>query len=77
MIDENNQQICTNTEEKNGWLYNSNYWYWTMTNSSSNSKKLWEVGYIDPSHTASLNEIFVYNEKGAVRPVINLYKSKL
>jgi hypothetical protein len=54
------------------WLYNSNYYYWTMTQLNTSSSRVGRV-----SDVGSLGNYEVYLGYGAVRPVINLYKSKL
>ena len=61
------------TDSVPGWIYNNNYWYWTMNPYESSSFYVWYV-YND----GSLNNSGVStNLHGAVRPVINVYKSKI
>ena len=54
------------------WVWNSNYWYWTMTpwqdGDQPSSLDVWNV---------CGDGTFDYNDEGAVRPVINVYKSKI
>ncbi len=60
---------------KDTWMYNSNYWYWAMTQSSS--ENVWiikyngQLGEGGPMHSDN------FGAKGVVRPVIVLPKSVL
>ena len=60
---------CTNSS--NSWLYNSNYWYWTMSPSNTSTSSVWFV-YIGGILSRS-NVSYYY----VVRPVIVLPKSVL
>ncbi len=58
------------------WMYNSGYSYWTMTpwqdGDQPSSSIVWYV-----RSGGRLNDSYVYNGNGAVRPVINVYKDKI
>ncbi len=54
------------------WLYKSNYWYWTMSPYSSSSR-VWNVD----GKGNLYNYTVIFGNGGTVRPVINVYKSKL
>ena len=57
------------------WVYNSQYAYWTMSPNNDSSSLVWCV-----NTSGSLNysqSILSGGPGGAVRPVINLYKSKI
>ena len=61
------------SESTPNWVYNSNYWYWTMSQYQDSSSLVWSVdsdGSLDASD-------FVNNNYGVVRPVIVLPKSAL
>ena len=65
---------CYSESTTPSWLYapNEEYWYWTMTQWNDSSSNVWDV------HTdGGLYSYYVYDGSGAVRPVINLYKSAL
>ena len=61
---------------KYDWMYNRAYWYWTMTSwqdgDQPSSSAVWRV-----RSDGSLYASGVSNNDGAVRPVINVYKSKI
>ena len=61
------------TDSVPGWIYNNNYWYWTM--SPINEKSIVNVWYVHS--TGNLNDGNVEQSPGAVRPVINVYKDKI
>ena len=63
---------CSIESATPSWLYNSNYYYWTMSQHQSFSSSVWSV-----FGDGRLRYSYVYTSSGAVRPVINLYKSKL
>ena len=57
------------------WLYNSNYWYWTMSTYDDSALDVWDV-----SGDGRLNDGSVYGNYsgyGSVRPVVTLLKSAL
>ena len=62
---------CLKESTTPNWVY-SDYWYWTMTQWNNSSSVVWGVG-VD----GLLDYGTVGDYRGAVRPVINLYKSKL
>ena len=60
--------------ETPSWVYNENYWYWTMTPTTNSVNYVWamsEDGYMFGNFGG------IINYHGVVRPVINLYKSAL
>ncbi len=65
--------FCSKESTTPSWLYNSKYLYWTMTQWNNASSSVWRV------FDVGLRGRSVYDVDGyaAVRPVINLYKSKL
>ena len=66
-------QGCYNaTRIKDTWMYNSNYWYWTMSPNNDSSSSVW---YVNPN--GILSNYSVRKNNGAVRPVINVYKNKI
>ncbi len=69
------------TDDVPTWLYNSNYWYWTMSHYHYNDSTsfVWYVdndGSFRSMHNGN-NRGYVYNYNGVVRPVIILPKSAL
>ena len=60
------------TDSVPSWLYNSSYWYWTMSPYESSLSRVWGV-----NGGGDLDSGNVYSGFGAVRPVINVYKSKI
>ena len=68
-----NDGWCPGKSTTPSWLYNSNYWYWTMSQRNNSSSRVWDVhgdGYLSHHSVYSLSD-------GAVRPVVNIYKSKI
>ena len=60
------------TDNTPTWVYNSQYFYWTMSQYNNSDSMIWYVngnGYIRSDYVRYTN--------GTVRPVINLYKSKI
>ncbi len=55
------------------WVYSGNL-YWTMSQYQDSSSDVWIVNY---DGNLSDNGVYNFSGSGAVRPVINLYKSKL
>ena len=56
------------------WMYSSDYWYWTMSPYNDSSSDVWNV----LNGGGDLRGDYVnYSGDGAVRPVINVYKSKI
>jgi len=65
------------TESTPSWLYNSNYWYWTISPNNDSMSSVWIVpdsGYLQ---FTSVNYHYSPGYKGIVRPVIVLPKSAL
>ena len=61
------------TSDTPDWVYNSNYWYWTMSPYEDSNSVVWEIGTNGNlskwSGIPSVNEV--------VRPVVNLRKSAI
>ena len=65
-------QPSTNGDTTPDWVYNSNYWYWTMSTHNDSASSVWYVngsGYVD--------YLGVSNDYGVVRPVVTFLKSSL
>ena len=63
------------SETTPNWVYNDNYWYWTMTpyESSKHQEIVWSI-----KEDGKLTESFPFTQNAAsVRPVINLLKSAI
>ena len=60
------------TEKTPNWVYNSNYYYWTMSPEEDSASHVWNVYY-----SGSLGNFDVFDYYGVVRPVINLLKSAI
>ena len=61
------------SEQTPSWVYNSNYWYWTMSQYQDSASDVWRVlvdGSLSRHH-------FNNGEYGVVRPVITISKSAL
>ena len=69
-----NASSCNNESTTPTWLYapNYEYWYWTMSQWYDSGSLVW---YVDIN--GDLNRHRVSLNYGVVRPVINLYKSKI
>ena len=62
-----------NPEYTPNWVYNSNYYYWTMSQFEDSASSVWIVGY--DGHVGTTN---VCSDNGnVVRPVVTLLKSAL
>ena len=61
---------CSNSSYS--WLYNSNYYYWTMTPHNDSASVVWRVG-----NNGSLDTSRVYYSDAMVRPVITISKSSI
>ena len=60
------------------FLFNTNYWYWTMSQYGDNSHYVWGVNYHDAYNKyGSVRDIYVLGNNGSVRPVITLLKSAI
>ena len=62
----------TKTENTPTWVYNSNYWYWTMSQLEDSASSVWRV-----RNDGSLDHDTVINSNNVVRPVITLSKSSI
>ena len=61
------------TSSTPSWVYNSNYWYWTMSQYQDSASTVWNL-----DRDGSLrNHLGVSNLDGVVRPVITISKSVL
>ena len=61
------------TSSTPSWVYNSNYWYWTMSQYQDSASTVWNL-----NRDGSLrNHLGVSNLDGVVRPVITISKSVL
>ena len=73
LIDNGSVQLWSPTDSTPSWVYNSNYWYWTMSQYQDSSSRVWIV-----SGDGNLNGDYVSGfGYGVVRPVIVLSKSVL
>ena len=54
------------------WVYNSNYWYWTMSQYEDSASYVWNVDYDGDVYYSSVSDY-----SGVVRPVVTLLKSSL
>jgi len=62
-----------NSEKTSDWVYNSNYYYWTMIPYEDSALYGWYVG-----NDGTVGTYDVYNSfKGVVRPVVTLLKSAI
>ena len=66
--------ISYDSSNSPSWIYNSNYWYWTMSPKGDSALCVWFVN-IDGDLLHS-NGVYYYNS-GSVRPVVTLLKSAL
>ena len=58
-------------ESTPSFVYNSNYWYWTMSPYEDSASDVWSV------YGSGLGDLYVRSNIGAVRPVITVSKSAL
>ena len=62
-----------NIESVPDWVYNSNYWYWTMSQYQDEMIRVWRVG-----GSGNVDALSVYDNVGRiVRPVITISKSSI
>ena len=61
-----------NTDYTPSWVYNNNYWYWTMSQYNDSSSDVWRV-----SDNGVLGSNHVNGSHGVVRPVITISKSNI
>ena len=71
-IDNGSVELWQKTASIPDWVYNSSYWYWIMSQWNDSSSG---VCYVNAD--GNLHGTNVYNSDGAVRPVINVYKSSI
>ena len=67
-------QPSTNGDTTPEWVYNSKYYYWTISPYQDSSVSVWIVGSSGSLGSYGIN---VSSSNGAVRPVINLRKSAI
>ena len=65
-------EIYIPSEQTPSWVYNSNYWYWTMSQYHDSASNVWDV-----RDGGSLYNGIVYYYNYVVRPVITISKSEL
>ena len=65
-------EIYIPSEQTPSWVYNSNYWYWTMSQYQDSASRVWVVG-----DGGSLSRSDVDSDGAVVRPVITISKSAL
>ena len=70
---ENTNYMNLNTEDTPSWVYNSNYYYWTMSSSSNKNDEVWAVN----AYGSIEYGLVWYNFGYVVRPVITISKSVL
>lgn len=66
------KRFCSKESTTPRRLYNSKYWYWTMSQNSDQGSNMWIV-----DDEGNLNGYSVLSSKIVVRPVINIYKDKI
>ena len=71
MIDPSTQGYVP-TSTTPSWVYNSNYWYWTMSQYQDSTSIVWRVYY---DGNLNYNDVSIFNH--VVRPVITISKSNL
>ena len=72
LIDNGSAQLWSPTDSTPNWVYNSNYWYWTMSPYNDSASRVWGV-----NDDGSLGDGEVYYDGNVVRPVITISKSEL
>ena len=81
-FDNGSTSFWQSTESTPEWLYNGNYYYWTMSPKDDSSNLEWVVSTGSAAGLFSEYEYVmvgrsVCNSPGTIRPVINVYKDKL
>lgn len=67
-------EIYIPSEQTPSWVYNSNYWYWTMSQYEDSASGVWYVsGYGGLSGSSVVSDLDSY----VVRPVITISKSSI
>ena len=72
LIDNGSVQLWSPTDSTPSWVYNSNYWYWTMSRYNDSASYVWNVGSDGSLYYYNVT----YNDR-VVRPVITISKSVL
>ena len=70
-MSENTAQLLLSSTVPN-WVYNSSYYYWTMSQGNDNNNSMWSVTFDGDIQDGNL-----YSERGVVRPVITIQKSSI
>ena len=65
--------INLNNENTPSWVYNSNYYYWTMSPYQDEARRVWDINY---DGYVFAHEVWNY-WNGVVRPVVTFSKSAL
>ena len=71
-LDDEQTGYKASAENTPSWVYNSNYWYWTMSQYEDSASSVWDV-YGD----GSLRDYYVGSGNSVVRPVITISKSSI
>ena len=71
-VEQGTSKYYNKTESTPSWLYNENYYYWTMSPWDDSASNVWGVGT-----DGSLHNNDVSNGINVVRPVITISKSNL
>ena len=70
--------IILNPEYTPDWVYDSNYFYWTMSQYEDDSASLWDVGYNGNLYYDHVSKSFRdLTGRHMVRPVVTILKSAL
>ena len=72
LIDNGSVQLWLPTDSTPGWVYNSNYEYWTMSPNNDSASNVWYV-----SSVGGLSRNSVDTNHFVVRPVITISKSSI
>ena len=77
----NTTDTTKNAPSSNGitpdWVYNSNYWYWTMSQFEDMPSAVWIVENSGRIYYHDVHYYFGRGYSGVIRPVITIYKSAL
>ena len=69
--------IDLNTENTPSWVYNNNYWYWTISTYDDSKSGVWSVYNDSNPNGNGIGSGAVSYDFGTVRPVITLLKSAI
>ena len=72
LIDNGSVQLWLPTDSTPSWVYNSNYWYWTMSQYNDSASNVLNV-----NSDGGLVDYSVYGGFYVVRPVITISKSEI